>query len=160
MIKDDITFEKLSIDDLGRARNLLLLCFGDTVGVRQSLDIDFGVNGDLDHSPYQRHSIIAKDDQRIVGLVSCKKMDITANTAGLSWLAVDPEYQHRGIAHALCVTIEKFALEHIFNNKAGTINMVSRNDPAPFIEMGYQAGVQNHAGLLQLSKIINPLDYV
>ena len=95
---------KLQKDDIKQVLGVIVRAGIDIDSPRDSFETHFKIKKlKIKWTEY----IVAKDKKKIVGVCGYYHQKVAPEVYGISWFAVDPEHQKRGIGSLLLETVEK-----------------------------------------------------
>lgn len=108
--------------------------------------------------PYHPVTLIALQNDNIVGAVQCLPAYFHFSTYAIAWMAVDPACQGQGIGKALMNHAEEYIRNDRLKGKPGTIILTSRSGVSTklYDGLGYKPGQATHNGAPVMIKNVNP----
>jgi len=105
-------------------------------------------------------TFVALRDGKIVGTIQTAQNYAHFDVYSLSWIAVDPAVQGRGVGKAMVSHAEDHIARNILKGKPGTILIVDDTrvkNPGTdyYLRMGYADGPVTHRGMQVMVKIVN-----
>jgi ribosomal protein S18 acetylase RimI-like enzyme len=113
------------------------------------------------HDHFDRpETFVALQDGKVVGTIQTAQNYAHFDVYSLSWIAVDPAMQGRGVGKSMVRHAEEHIARNILNGKPGTILIVDDTrvkNPGTdyYLRMGYADGPVTHRGMQVMVKIVN-----
>ena len=137
-----LTISLLGAEDRDTAVDILAACFGEDMRMVAAAD----VAASFADYPYRPLSFMGKHEGETVAFVQAVPAYLHPRTYAVAWLAVLPQYRHRGYGAELLEAAETYVAANCFLGKAGSIILVSTRGRPYYERQGYSGDLKMHDG--------------
>lgn len=147
-----LSIDTLEEADLEKAINLCVLCFGENW--RKIANVDFPAC--FSNYPYRPTTIIAKNNNNLIGLSMITPVLLTPDAFSIAWLCTHPEYRKQGIAKKLVNACETYAIDNLAMNDSAMFMLASAIDSSYYNNLGYKNASITHLEDPLMVKLYKP----